>query len=67
MMRATVTPAASFTFKSDAIAPDKSISHRCAMFSLLAQGESRIENFLRAEDTLNTLKIVGQLGATIVG
>jgi len=66
MMRATVYPADSFAFKSDAIAPDKSISHRCAMFSLLAQGESRIENFLRAEDTLNTLKIVGQLGATIV-
>jgi 3-phosphoshikimate 1-carboxyvinyltransferase len=66
MMRATVTPATSFAFISDAIAPDKSISHRCAMFSLLAQGESRIENFLRAEDTLNTLKIVGQLGATIV-
>lgn len=66
MMRATVNPASSFTFKSDAIAPDKSISHRCAMFALLAQGESRIENFLRAEDTLNTLKIVGHLGAQIV-
>ncbi|HEX5710015.1 MAG TPA: 3-phosphoshikimate 1-carboxyvinyltransferase [Sulfuricurvum sp.] len=66
MMRAVVTPADSFILKSDAIAPDKSISHRCAMFSLLAQGESRIVNFLRAEDTLNTLKIVGQLGATIV-
>jgi len=66
MMRATVFPAASFEFKSDAIAADKSISHRCAMFSLLAEGESRIENFLRAEDTLNSLKIVGQLGATIV-
>jgi len=66
MMRATVFPASSFEFKSDAIAADKSISHRCAMFSLLAQGESRIENFLRAEDTLNSLKIVGQLGATIV-
>jgi len=66
MMRATVTPAQPFAFKSDAIASDKSISHRCAMFSLLAQGESRIENFLRAEDTLNTLKIVGHLGAEIV-
>ncbi len=66
MMCAVVTPADSFTLKSDAIAPDKSISHRCAMFALLAQGESKIVNFLRAEDTLNTLKIVGQLGATIV-
>lgn len=66
MMCATVYPAAPFEFKSDAIAPDKSISHRCAMFSVLAEGESRIENFLRAEDTLNTLKIVGHLGAEII-
>lgn len=65
MMSAKVYPAQSFGFKSDAIAPDKSISHRCAMFALLAEGESRIENFLRAEDTLNTLKIVGHLGAEI--
>lgn len=66
MMRATVYPAVPFEFKSDAIAPDKSISHRCAMFSVLAEGESIIENFLRAEDTLNTLKIVGHLGAEII-
>ncbi len=65
MKRATVNPANPFTFQSDAIAPDKSISHRCAMFSVLAEGESRIENFLRAEDTINTLKIVGHLGADI--
>jgi 3-phosphoshikimate 1-carboxyvinyltransferase len=66
MMRAKVFPTSSFNFKSDAIAPDKSISHRCAMFAVLAEGESRIENFLRAEDTLNTLKIVGHLGAEII-
>lgn len=65
MMRAKVYPAQPFDLRSDAIAPDKSISHRCAMFALLAEGESRIENFLRAEDTLNTLKIVGHLGADI--
>ena len=65
MMKAKVSPAASFVFASSAIAPDKSISHRCAMFAVLAEGESRIENFLRAEDTLNTLKIVGHLGAEI--
>lgn len=66
MMCASVYPAVPFEFKSDAIAPDKSISHRCAMFSVLAEGESIIENFLRAEDTLNTLKIVGHLGAEII-
>lgn len=47
------------------IAPDKSISHRSAMFAMLADGVSEIENFLRAEDTLDTLKIVKNLGATI--
>lgn len=65
MMSIKVYPAQPFGFISDAIAPDKSISHRCAMFAVLAEGESRIENFLRAEDTLNTLKIVGHLGAEI--
>ena len=47
------------------IAPDKSISHRSAMFSMLASGTSEITNFLRAEDTLNTLKIVKNLGAKV--
>jgi len=65
MMRAKVYPTQSFHLRSDAIAPDKSISHRSAMFAILAEGESRIANFLRAEDTLNTLKIVGHLGADI--
>ncbi len=55
-----------FTFQTDAIAADKSISHRCAMFSMLAKGESVIENFLRAEDTMNSLRIVENLGAKVV-
>lgn len=55
-----------FTFQTDAVAADKSISHRCAMFSMLAQGESVIENFLRAEDTMNSLRIVEKLGAKVV-
>ncbi|MDD5052611.1 MAG: 3-phosphoshikimate 1-carboxyvinyltransferase [Sulfuricurvum sp.] len=66
MMNASVEAVkTSIAFKSDTIAPDKSISHRCAMFAVLAEGESRIENFLRAEDTLNTLNIVAHLGAKI--
>lgn len=65
MISVKIFPAQPFDFKSDSIAADKSISHRCAMFAVLAEGESRIENFLRAEDTLNTLKIVGHLGAEI--
>ncbi|WP_418179660.1 3-phosphoshikimate 1-carboxyvinyltransferase [Aliarcobacter lanthieri] len=47
------------------IASDKSISHRCAMFSLFSNKTSYIKNYLTAEDTLNTLSIVEQLGATI--
>ncbi len=47
------------------IAPDKSISHRCAMFSLLSDRPSTIKNFLQGEDTLNSLHIAAQLGATI--
>ena len=47
------------------IASDKSISHRCAMFSLFSNQTSYIKNYLLAEDTLNTLNIVEQLGAKI--
>jgi 3-phosphoshikimate 1-carboxyvinyltransferase len=44
---------------------DKSISHRCAIFSLLSEGENRIKNYLRAEDTLNSLEIAKALGAEV--
>ena len=44
---------------------DKSISHRCAIFSLLSEGENKISNYLRAEDTLNSLEIAKKLGAEI--
>jgi len=50
-------------FKVDA---DKSISHRCAIFSLLTKGENRIKNYLKAEDTLNSLEIAKRLGAEVV-
>ncbi|MEA2112152.1 MAG: 3-phosphoshikimate 1-carboxyvinyltransferase [Campylobacterota bacterium] len=65
MSKVTVKPAQAFSFKTDAIAPDKSISHRSAMFSMLADGESRVENFLRGEDTMNTLEIIKHLGAEV--
>ncbi|RDX35444.1 3-phosphoshikimate 1-carboxyvinyltransferase [Arcobacter sp. HD9-500m-PIT-SAG03] len=54
-----------FNITIDNIASDKSISHRCAMFALLSNQPSHIKNFLTAEDTLNTLSIVEQLGAVI--
>jgi len=45
---------------------DKSISHRCAIFSLLTEGENRIKNYLKAEDTLNSLEIAKALGAEVI-
>ena len=42
---------------------DKSISHRLAMMSGLAAGESVIHGFLCSEDCLNTLRAVEALGA----
>lgn len=65
MKRATIRPAGAFTFRTDAIAPDKSISHRSAMFATLAEGRTRVENFLRGEDAMHTLQIVGALGAEV--
>ncbi len=55
----------SFGVVVDNIASDKSISHRCAMFSLLSDKPSYIKNFLRGEDTMDSLKIAALLGAMI--
>ncbi|WP_104697908.1 MULTISPECIES: 3-phosphoshikimate 1-carboxyvinyltransferase [unclassified Helicobacter] len=49
----------------DNIAPDKSISHRCVIFSLLASSTSEIKNFLLAKDTLSSLNIAKQLGLKV--
>ena len=54
-----------FDIVIDNIASDKSISHRCAMFSLFADKPSTIRNYLRGEDTMDSLKIAQKLGATI--
>lgn len=56
----------SFDITIDTIASDKSISHRCAMFSIFTDQTSYIKNFLTAEDTLNTLNIIEKLGAKVV-
>ncbi len=55
----------SFEIVIENIASDKSISHRCAMFSLLSDKPSYIKNFLRGEDTMDSLKIASKLGAII--
>lgn len=45
--------------------PDKSISHRAAIFAGIANGKSRIKNYLRAADTLSTLNVLRALGVQI--
>ncbi|SHH10776.1 3-phosphoshikimate 1-carboxyvinyltransferase [Thermosyntropha lipolytica DSM 11003] len=47
------------------VASDKSISHRAAIFSALARGESVIHNYLEAADTISTLNCLRLLGAKI--
>jgi len=54
-----------FNIVIDNIASDKSISHRCAMFSLLSDQPSTIKNYLRGEDTMDSLRIAQKLGAVV--
>jgi 3-phosphoshikimate 1-carboxyvinyltransferase len=44
---------------------DKSISHRAVMIASIAEGRSRIKNFLKSEDCLATVKAFQQLGVKI--
>lgn len=44
---------------------DKSISHRAVMFSALADGKSKITNFLQGADCLSTIRCFKQLGIHI--
>ncbi|HND52140.1 MAG TPA: hypothetical protein PLV92_07080 [Pirellulaceae bacterium] len=43
---------------------DKSISHRAVLLGSLAEGTTRIRNFLPANDCLTSIAIVRALGAT---
>lgn len=45
--------------------PDKSISQRAAIFSLLHEGVSEVKNYSRARDPQSTLSCVQQLGAEV--
>lgn len=47
------------------IPPDKSISHRTAMFAALTKGIVNIKNFSKGADCHSTLKIVQQLGCKV--
>lgn len=46
---------------------DKSISHRAAIVGALARGNTRITNFLRSGDCLNTVKCLQALGVKFGG
>ncbi|MEQ8525025.1 3-phosphoshikimate 1-carboxyvinyltransferase [Gracilimonas sp.] len=45
--------------------PDKSISQRAAIFSLLHEGVSEVKNYSQAQDPQSTLSCVQQLGAEV--
>ncbi len=44
---------------------DKSISHRAVMLASMAEGPSRIRNFLSAEDTLRTVDLMAAMGVDV--
>ncbi|MGO9613992.1 MAG: 3-phosphoshikimate 1-carboxyvinyltransferase [Dissulfurispiraceae bacterium] len=45
--------------------PDKSISHRAVMLASIAEGESVVRNFLKAEDPISTIEAFKMLGIKI--
>ena len=45
--------------------PDKSISHRAALFAAMSDEPVTIRNYLAAEDTLSTLNTIRALGAAV--
>lgn len=47
------------------VAADKSISHRALMISAIAEGTSRIKNFLKADDCISTMNCLKKLGVDI--
>lgn len=48
------------------VASDKSISHRAVILSSIAQKKVTINNYLFADDTLNTIKTFRKLGVDII-
>ena len=44
---------------------DKSISHRAIILAAIAEGKTRISNFLQGEDTLTTIRIFQKMGVDI--
>lgn len=64
MMKLLVEPGGSFN--GEIIVPgDKSISHRAAILGAISDGTTTISNFLCAQDCLDTLAVLQQLGVAI--
>lgn len=63
-MKKTVQPAAALQ-GTVTLPPDKSISHRAAMFAALSDEESVIGNYSNAADPQSTLSCLGQLGVRV--
>ena len=61
MPKITINPTESINGQIN-VPGDKSISHRAVMIGSLAEGVTRIENFLMGEDCLNTLKAFRTMG-----
>lgn len=63
-MDTNVTPATKLEAALN-LPPDKSISHRAAMFAALHEGRSEIRNFSDAADPQSTLSCLEQLGVSV--
>lgn len=44
---------------------DKSISHRGIIFGSIAQGKTRLQNFLMGEDCISTIRAFKNMGVCI--
>ena len=63
-MNQTIHPAARLKGTIQ-LPPDKSISHRAALFAALHEGKSEIKNFSVADDPQSTLRVLDNLGVGI--
>jgi len=63
-MELTVSPAVRLAGRLR-VGGDKSISHRAALIGALAEGDTIIGNFLRADDCLATLRCLRALGVAV--
>lgn len=64
-METTISPSQPPLRGEITVSADKSISHRAAIFAALAEGESSVQNFLQARDTMSTCRCLRQLGVDI--